>query len=153
MGKVTASSTGSGPELSPVRTYQMHVLPWIDAFIGLQRRHSEGDLAEIFEVDVENDVADRFADWSRGVAALLSAQDLARLSWSSRPPSWCHFGGGSTGLQLSDQDAAEWPEEELETVDWDVRIETLPPRRAQRVVVTFREGAYRVPRIVDDPED
>ena len=37
-------------------------------------------------------------------------------------------------------------EEELETVDWDVQIEQLPPRRSEQVVVVFTQGSYRPPR-------
>jgi hypothetical protein len=41
--------------------------------------------------------------------------------------------------------------EELETVDWDVQIEQLPPRRSEQILVRFVQGSYRPPRIVDDP--
>ena len=41
----------------------------------------------------------------------------------------------------------------METVDWDVQIEQLPPRPSEQVVATFVQGHYRPPRIVDDPED
>lgn len=44
-------------------------------------------------------------------------------------------------------------EEEIETIDWDVKIEQLPPRHSEQVVVRFTQGSYRPPRIVDDPED
>ena len=36
---------------------------------------------------------------------------------------------------------------ELETVDWDVQIEQLPPRRSELIVVRFTQGSYRPPRI------
>lgn len=43
--------------------------------------------------------------------------------------------------------------EEAELIDWDVRIETPPPRPSQYVVVRFEKGSYRLPRVDDDPED
>ena len=42
--------------------------------------------------------------------------------------------------------------ETIEEVDWDVQIETPPKRDSVEVVLMFEEGAYRPPRIVDDPE-
>lgn len=41
---------------------------------------------------------------------------------------------------------------QIEEVDWDARIETLPKRASTEVMIMFEEGAYRSPRIVDDPE-
>jgi hypothetical protein len=40
-----------------------------------------------------------------------------------------------------------------ETVDWELRIEDLPPRPAQTKLVKFERGSYRAPRIVDNPEE
>jgi len=40
-----------------------------------------------------------------------------------------------------------------DTLDWDVQIEQLPPRHSEQAVVTFIQGSYRPPRIVDDPEE
>lgn len=42
-------------------------------------------------------------------------------------------------------------DDELETIDWDVKIEQLPPRRSEQVVVRFIQGSYRKPRIVTEP--
>jgi hypothetical protein len=39
------------------------------------------------------------------------------------------------------------------TVDWDARIETLPARDSEEIVLRFQEGAARLPRIIADPED
>lgn len=36
-------------------------------------------------------------------------------------------------------------EDQPETVDWDVQIEQLPPRRSEQVVVKFIQGYYRKP--------
>lgn len=41
---------------------------------------------------------------------------------------------------------------QIEEVDWDAGIETLPKRASTEVMIMFEEGAYRSPRIVDDPE-
>lgn len=35
--------------------------------------------------------------------------------------------------------------------DWDLQIETPPPRHSEQVVVKFIPGAYRKPKIVEDP--
>lgn len=44
-------------------------------------------------------------------------------------------------------DYSENVQEEIETIDWDVKIEQLPPRCSEQVVVTFIQGSYRTPRI------
>ncbi len=44
-------------------------------------------------------------------------------------------------------------EQECEMLDWDVCIETLPPRPSREVVLRFEAGSYRPPRTVIDPED
>jgi hypothetical protein len=53
---------------------------------------------------------------------------------------------------LSEKNAGT-PEDLDGGVDWDVRIETPPPRPAGHVVVRFQQGGQRQPRIVDDIED
>lgn len=42
---------------------------------------------------------------------------------------------------------------DIETVDWDVQIEQLPPRCSEQVVIGFVQGSYRPPCIIDNPED
>lgn len=43
--------------------------------------------------------------------------------------------------------------EEIEMIDWDVRIEPLPARPSEQIQIRFIQGGYRAPRIIDDPED
>ena len=42
--------------------------------------------------------------------------------------------------------------DDLETVDWDVKIEQLPPRPSRQIVVKFIQGSYRPPCINKDPD-
>lgn len=44
------------------------------------------------------------------------------------------------------------PVGEPETVEWDVQMESPPPRPSRTVVVKFEKVPCRPPRIVDDPE-
>jgi hypothetical protein len=66
---------------------------------------------------------------------------------------WIGHGLSRQAETSSFGETEEEQEEDLETVDWDVRIETPPSRPFRRVLMDFQKGSYRRPRIVDDPED
>jgi hypothetical protein len=125
-GRVTGFSVGIGADPSVGPVYLVDSLSGIIALIDYRRQQHplESDTAEARELDVESEVREFLGDQWRAVASIVS-----------------------------DQEGAEWPEEEFEMVDWDVRIETPPPRPSRRVVVKFQKGSYRPPRIIDDPED
>ena len=42
--------------------------------------------------------------------------------------------------------------EELESVDWELQIESPPPRPSRMVMVKFEKGSCRPPRIVANPD-
>ena len=124
----------------------------IGAFIDHCRREHrrEDNTADVGASRMETSAVDLFDAWGRTSAPL---DDLCRPSW----PSYCFTRSPSVSLPAGDRSAKERAagrrEEEIEVVDWDARIETPPPRKSRRIVVTFREGSYRRPRIVDDLED
>ncbi len=45
------------------------------------------------------------------------------------------------------------PSHSIETVDWELQMENVPSRPVRTVVVKFEKGSYRLPRIVDNPEE
>jgi len=151
--EATGFSAGTGPEGSSVRTYLAKVLPGIEA-LGAERRLQstvEADTIVFCIAETEAAVARPSGDWAVALASIM--QDLSHAAWPSPGHSWSRLPYGAETEEPTGEETSESPEEELETVDWDVRIETPPPRRAQRVVVTFRQGSYRPPRFADDPED
>ncbi len=56
-------------------------------------------------------------------------------------------------LQCEENHSATLADDLDETVDWDVHIETPPPRPSQTLTVRFVQGDYRRPKISDDPQD
>jgi hypothetical protein len=153
---ITGFSAGADLDPSPVGTYLINALPGIDALIDHQRqqRFFEGGTSEALVIDVEYDVAQLLGGRSGAPAAFAALlYDLARVPWSSHEYALVPPIRRSPEMESLDQKGTERSEEELEMVDWDVRIETPPPRRGERVIITFREGSYRLPRIVYDPED
>ncbi len=148
----SALGAGAGLEESAVRTYLAKVLPGVEALIarGRQKHIIDDDTIAFRVAEDESEVAHLRRDWEVAMAAMM--HDLGRAFGSSGyPRSRAPYGAATK--QFSDEEEREPSEDELEMVDWDVRIETPPPRRAERFAVTFREGSYRPPRIVDDPED
>jgi hypothetical protein len=47
----------------------------------------------------------------------------------------------------------EFESASIETVDWELQVENLPPRSGQTVLIKFEQGSYRPPRIADNPEE
>ncbi len=83
----------------------------------------------------------------------VSLQEAGQIEVSSQ---FCSYGSflyaPMTGTRFDETESASH-EEELDTVDWDVHVETPPRRRSQRVRVRFKKGSRRLPRIPDNLED
>ncbi|MHC4402295.1 MAG: hypothetical protein ACYTG0_21735 [Planctomycetota bacterium] len=146
-GRATGFSEGSGLDPSPVPVYLVQIMPGIRALID---HSAKADTAGMILVDeAESDVAHLLSGEPLSVGALL--HDLGHLPVRfDQVVALLHDLGHLPRLY---RERTGRSEEELETIDWDVRITAPPPRRADRIVVTFREGSHRPPRIVDDPED
>ena len=154
VGETTRSAPPLEREPTPVGHYlTAEALPGINALIDHCRKQqaAEIDTTEFPLVGAETGVVYLRDDRLLFFDALLQGLGQVPQHWrdlsSGHPIEW------PIEMQFSDQEATESLEADIEIVDWDIRIETPPPRPSQHVVVRFQEGSYRLPRIVDDPED
>ncbi len=85
---------------------------------------------------------------------LLSGVEVSTLAKAMREIHWLFANEPSTGSTSEYRRPPNLGEEgSVETVDWEMRIEELPPRPFQMVRLRFERGSYRPPRIVDNPEE
>lgn len=150
-GRTPAFLTGMNVSFSPAQDYPL-IARCAKALIDRRRQyHFLDDVG--FEIKAE--ITKLLDDWWRGIGGVVSAHDFGHVA--ERFPSASFFFSSasptSTAAPLPRQTATEPPEEAPETIDWDVRIETVAPRRSEWIAAEFVEGSYRKPRIVDDPED
>ena len=153
--RFTRFPSGGGAEPSPVPVYLVDTLTGVKALIKHRRQQYAKELAATLEceVEVESQLTQRFADWRTALEALASAHDLAHAAQTSGQSWWTYSFPESIPDELVPDGGTENAREELETINWDVKIEQLPPRRSEQVVVKFIQGSYRPPRIIDNPED
>ena len=153
--RFTRFPSGGGAEPSPVPVYLVDTLTGVKALFKHRRQQYAKELAATVELEgeVESELIRRLADWRTALEAFASAHELAHAAPTSAQSWWTYSFPESILDELVPDGGVENVREELETVDWDVQIEQLPPRRSEQVVVRFKQGSYRPPRIIDDPED
>jgi len=152
----TRFPSGGGAEPSPVPVDLVDTLTGVKALFKHRRQPYAKELAATLverEVEFESELTRRLADLRTVLEAFASAHELAHAAPTSGQSWWTYSYPESVLDELVPDGGVENVREELETVDWDVQSEQLPPRRSEQVVVRFKQGSYRPPRIIDDPED
>jgi hypothetical protein len=144
------SLTGYGSGVSRLPDYFDKALPGFHALIA-SRTHDPSDAIE--RAAVGKELTFWVAQLSASIAELTATQRCDRTV-----DDWHWLSSGQTFHQASQaegemDETLAVSEQEHEMVDWDVCIETLPPRPSRQVVLGFEPGSYRPPRIVIDPED
>ena len=145
--RFTGFPSGTSAEPSTLRLFVVDALPGFEILAKHLRQQEHFATLET-KVHVEGDLTQRFADWWTALEPLVAAHTLAHAAPTSGLP-WCTYSFPKRILDELVPDKGE----ELETVDWNVQIDQLPPRRSKQVVVRFARGSYRPPHIIDDPED
>lgn len=143
--RATALSRGILDDLAVGYTYPAAV-QGVQAYIDHRRHHLLSDLGTVVarETEVVANVTDFVRVFRLATGSMHAYELTPASSWS------VHW---QTGTELPHREVIESSEQELETIDWDVRIETPPARDSVWITVEFVEGSYRSPRIVDDLED
>lgn len=148
--RLARSRTSYGSGISRLPDYFDKALPGFHALIA-SRTHDPSDASE--RAAAGGELTSWVAQLSTTIAELTAAQRCDRIV-----DDW-HWLSSSEMFDQAFQPEGEMDEnlavseQEHEMVDWDVCIETLPPRPSCQVVLRFEAGAYRPPRIVIDPED
>jgi len=153
--RLTRLPSATGAEPSPVPVYIRDALMGFEALCRHRRQEYANELVATVasEIEVESELTQQLADWQTALEALVSARIRAHSARAFSQSWWTYSLPKSVPDEIASDEGTKNTLHEPEMVDWDVRIEQLPPRRSEQVVVRFTQGSYRSPRIIDDPED